>query len=188
MKPIFFMLPMALCTVVYAADLRPAPETLQTEGSKAIHATAKTLKSTLMTTMKSEGAIAAISTCHIVAPNLAQEQTNDWKVSRTSEKIRNPDNAADAYEQYLLEEMKHQLKNGAKPDQLIISDMRHGQYVVAKPIMVAKPCLTCHGSNIDAPVAQKLKSLYPNDQATGYSTGDFRGIFIARKPMKIEHR
>ena len=188
MKPIFFMLPMALCSMALAADLRPAPETIESEGTKAIHATAKTLKSTLMATMKSEGAITAISTCNIVAPNLAQEQINGWKVSRTSQKIRNPDNAADAYEKHLLEEMKHQLENGAKPDELTISDMRHGQYVVAKPIMIAKPCLACHGSNIDKPVAEKLQSLYPNDHATGYSTGDFRGIFIARKPMKIEHR
>jgi hypothetical protein len=32
-------------------------------------------------------------------------------------------------------------------------------------------------------VAAKLKTLYPDDKATGYQTGDVRGAFTISQPM-----
>ena len=45
------------------------------------------------------------------------------------------------------------------------------------------PCLACHGSKIAPEVSDKLKALYPKDQATGYKTGDIRGAFSIRQTM-----
>jgi hypothetical protein len=36
-------------------------------------------------------------------------------------------------------------------------------------------CLTCHGS-VGSDVAAALRERYPDDRATGYALGDFRGI------------
>ena len=38
-------------------------------------------------------------------------------------------------------------------------------------------CLTCHGSDIDANIAEALAERYPADEATGFATGDLRGVF-----------
>ena len=54
-----------------------------------------------------------------------------------------------------------------------------------KPIMTAgQPCLACHGSELKLEVSAKIKELYPNDQATGFSAGDMRGAFTVSKVME----
>lgn len=188
MKPALMFLIFPLSLLVSAGELRPAPEAMQTEGRQAIQAVAKQLKGTVMSAMKAQGPEEAISACQIAAPSITSEEHNGWSIARRSLKTRNSNNAPDTYEQHLLAEMEKQIKQGISPELLTLSDMRHGQYIVAKPIMIAPPCLACHGSEVAKPVASKLQKLYPNDQATGYHKGDFRGMFIARKAMKIEHR
>ncbi len=39
------------------------------------------------------------------------------------------------------------------------------------------PCLRCHGASIGPEIAARLRRDYPNDRATGFSAGDFRGLF-----------
>ena len=46
-----------------------------------------------------------------------------------------------------------------------------------KAIPTGDVCLSCHGSNINEPVANKINSLYPDDKAKGFSKGDIRGAF-----------
>jgi len=41
----------------------------------------------------------------------------------------------------------------------------------------------CHGEKTDPAVGAKLKTLYPQDQATGYKQGDVRGAFTITQPM-----
>jgi hypothetical protein len=45
------------------------------------------------------------------------------------------------------------------------------------------PCLICHGEKIDPAVDARLKTLYPQDQATGHKQGDVRGAFTITQPM-----
>jgi hypothetical protein len=47
-------------------------------------------------------------------------------------------------------------------------------------------CLQCHGANIAPPVAAKLAELYPEDQATGFAAGDFRGLFWVELDPRAE--
>jgi hypothetical protein len=51
-----------------------------------------------------------------------------------------------------------------------------------RPIVIAKPCLACHGDPAQmAPAVRDLiASRYPADQATGYKEGDLRGAFSVR--------
>jgi len=61
-----------------------------------------------------------------------------------------------------------------QPQAIALGDGRTGY---AEPIIVQPMCLTCHGSELDAGVAEQIAELYPEDQATGFSAGDFRGVF-----------
>jgi hypothetical protein len=48
---------------------------------------------------------------------------------------------------------------------------------VLQPIVIAEPCLACHGAaeTIAPAVKEVLAARYPNDRATGYALGDLRG-------------
>ena len=48
---------------------------------------------------------------------------------------------------------------------------------VLQPIVIAEPCLACHGAaeTIAPAVTEVLAARYPNDRATGYALGDMRG-------------
>ena len=69
---------------------------------------------------------------------------------------------------------------GTKPQEIV--ETADGALRLLRPIVVAAPCLTCHGApaNIDPEVRRLLAERYPNDQATGYRTGDFRGAVWVR--------
>jgi hypothetical protein len=53
--------------------------------------------------------------------------------------------------------------------------VRDGRTGYVEPIYVKPVCLACHGGNVDPGVKAKLAELYPEDQATGFREGDFRG-------------
>jgi hypothetical protein len=53
-----------------------------------------------------------------------------------------------------------------------------------KPIPTAGLCVTCHGGEMSEEITKKIKSLYPNDQATGFMVGDIRGAFTLQKIIK----
>ena len=52
-----------------------------------------------------------------------------------------------------------------------------------KALPTQKLCLTCHGSNIVAPIQEKLTELYPDDKATGYKEGEVRGAVVVIKDI-----
>lgn len=52
---------------------------------------------------------------------------------------------------------------------------------------IAAPlCLTCHGQpeEIAPEVREKLQTLYPSDQATGYRLNDLRGAVSVAMPLQ----
>jgi hypothetical protein len=50
-----------------------------------------------------------------------------------------------------------------------------------KPIPTTGLCLTCHGETLADEVSNKVKVLYPHDNATGFSLGDIRAAFTLQK-------
>ena len=107
----------------------------------------------------------------------------------TSLKPRNPDNAPDAWETKVLQDFEQRKAAGEDPAKLEYSEkiVSNGKeelrYMKAIVIAADAPCLTCHGDKIDPAVGAKLKTLYPQDQATGYKQGDIRGAFTITQPM-----
>ncbi|MBW2376809.1 MAG: DUF3365 domain-containing protein [Deltaproteobacteria bacterium] len=45
-------------------------------------------------------------------------------------------------------------------------------------------CVTCHGAELPPDLRARLAELYPEDQATGYAAGDFRGVFWVELPRE----
>ena len=126
-----------------------------------------------------EGPEQAIRVCRLEAPRIASAlSTDDVRVGRTSHELRNPRNAPKPWMAPLLAEYRANPKQ-AQPRAVALEDGRIGY---AEPIFVQPPCLTCHGEDIPQPVRERLAELYPEDRATGFRSGDFRGMFWAEFP------
>lgn len=145
------------------------------------------LKSALKPAMKSGGPVNAINVCNLQAGPIAKAVSaqSDWKVSRTSLKVRNVNNAPDAWELKTLEQFEQRKAAGEDVKTLehseIITKKGESVYRYMKAIPTGGLCLKCHGSNLNDAVSGKLKTLYPDDKAIGFKLGDIRGAFSLQK-------
>jgi hypothetical protein len=150
----------------------------------------QTLKQELMSGMQEGGPVNAISVCNLSAPAIANTYSarNGWDVGRTSLRLRNPDNAPDAWERSVLESFEQRKQAGESPAKMEyhevirqdgISELRY-----MKAIPTAQLCLACHGEQVDSTVRERLEKLYPDDQALGYKVGDIRGAFSISQPLE----
>jgi hypothetical protein len=159
------------------------------EGKGVLKAFFGDLKGELVKGMKEKGPVATISTCNTVAPQLAEahSQMSGWSVGRTSLKVRNPENRADAWETAALEEFEARKDAGEDPKKMIKAEVveEKGRKVfrMMKAIPTAEVCTKCHGAELAEPVSAKLKELYPADKAVGFKPGDLRGAFTLKKPL-----
>jgi hypothetical protein len=149
----------------------------------------KKLKGELMSAMKASGPVKAIEVCNTAAPAIAKDaSTGGWTVGRTSLKLRNENNAPDAWEKETLQFFEAEKAKGADVSKLekYITIEKDGvkTFRYMKAIPTAKPCLACHGGAVADPVKAKLDALYPKDQATGFKPGDIRGAFTLSKAVK----
>lgn len=161
---------------------------LQDEAKQVIMKLAGTLGGELKKAKASGGAEAAIKVCNTKAQDLTQlvADSSDWEISRTSLKLRNPDNAPDTWELNVLEQFEGKAKQGANLktlgySQVIVDGDGRKVFRMMKAIPVGDQCLACHGTKIKPELKERLDTLYPNDRATGFSTGDLRGAFTLKK-------
>jgi hypothetical protein len=185
MKTFSFIIMLALLPAP-AAMAEDKAEALVLEARQHTMAFAKALKSTLMAGMKAEGPAAAINLCNIDAPALAEISSKDgWQVGRTSLKVRNPNNAPDAWETEILKSFDQQLAAGADIQTLEVSREDNDEFRYMKAIPVGGPCVICHGESLAAPVQTRINELYPTDQARGYLPGQLRGAFtLTYRPVQ----
>jgi cytochrome c553 len=183
---------LAITTILLISGNLQADQALQAnmqEGKGIIKAFMGDLKSELVKGMKESGPVETIAICNKVAPNLAEahSQMSRWEVGRTSLKVRNQDNAPDAWEEAVLKEFESRKAAGEDPMKLIKAEIVQEEgrqfFRMMKAIPTAKACTKCHGEAIAEPVAAKLDELYPSDKARGYKEGDLRGAFTLKKPM-----
>jgi len=105
------------------------------------------------------------------------------RIKRTSSRVRNPQNAPDPDEREALAYFEGELEDGRPlPEHLIRQTDGETRYY--RPIIVAELCTTCHGPRdaLDPEVRNVLDMRYPEDQATGYAPGDFRGLIRVSLP------
>lgn len=131
------------------------------------------LQAALQAGMASGGPVGAIDVCRIQVPALAMAATRPGvRIGRTSHRVRNPENAPAPWLEPLLE--RYLAGTAAGPQLVELGADYHG-YV--EPIMTQPLCLDCHGSNLAPEVSAQLATLYPDDRATGFAAGEFRGLF-----------
>ncbi len=124
--------------------------------------------------MKDGGPEEAIGVCRLEAPAItAALITEEIAIGRTSDRLRNPENAPEQWMEGLLSEYEAGSR-GMNGRAVYLED---GSIGYVEPIYMKPLCLTCHGKEIAPSLISLLNELYPEDSATGYETSDFRGLF-----------
>lgn len=137
----------------------------------------ETLKAQLIGALSSNDPAQAVAVCRNVAvptTDAAAVHERGIHVRRTTMKPRNPANAPDELDRRVLEAFA--TANPPPADR--VEPVDDGGYRYYRPLVIAELCLKCHGDPATFPPAlvETLQRLYPQDQATGYALGDFRGV------------
>ncbi|WP_452221259.1 Tll0287-like domain-containing protein [Lacinutrix salivirga] len=150
------------------------------QGLEYAFATQAVLGKNLMEAINKKGTLGALSFCSQRAYPLTDSMAVRYNatIKRVSDKPRNPKNQANAKELGYINMFKNATKNNEeiKP---IVNQLNH-KVQVYYPITTNAMCLQCHGkpnTQINTLTLNKLKDLYPNDKATGYSINEVRGLW-----------
>ncbi|MFB3784991.1 MAG: DUF3365 domain-containing protein [bacterium] len=140
-----------------------------------------TLRSELHQAIQEHGPAGAISICKGISPRMEQRFAAEYpeliRLRRISLKTRNPQTHTPTPEekQWLLSAQEAMRENKTVDPGLIVT---RGKTTVLFPITINDPvCLLCHGDpqTMMKEVKTALRTHYPQDQATAYQLGDFRG-------------
>ena len=187
---------LALCGLALSAHATPptAPAAEPTAEVKTSRAVVKQFASTLLTALQQAidqgGPVEGIAICQKQSGAIAEKVSAEhgMLIGRTSLKVRNPQNAPDAWELAVLKQFAARKAQGEAVEKLEFSavipdDQGKETFRYMKAIPTGKLCLTCHGAQIPEAVDAKLKELYPEDKARGFQEGDVRGAFTIAKPL-----
>jgi len=186
-----FAVTVMLCSLPFtvSADM----DQYKADAKKITGAFFEELKKELGNGMQAGGTVAAIGVCNSLAPAIAMKHSKEsgWDVARTSLKLRNPNNAPDAWETNVLHQFEERRAKGEGPDALAYAEIveeggdKYFRFMkgIVMPPLEKMPCLKCHGENIDPKTAAMLDELYPLDKARGYKAGQVRGAFTLKKKL-----
>lgn len=192
MKPYSFLLIALLLTAAACGEKsdKPEPELTLNEnerkeyrekGGELASATQKVLGSNLMNAINEGGPVNALEFCKIQASPLTDSMATELQahIKRVTDQPRNPNNTANQRQLEYINSAKMKLSSGedVKPEVNVVDGKITGYY----PIVTNQLCMQCHGSEsgqINDKTLAKIKELYPEDQATGYDTGELRGIWV----------
>lgn len=189
MKLHFYLPGMALCTALLLSCGQKPSQTgipgetynqyLETGSNISVQAQAALLTE-VSRAMEQGGSEYAVEFCNLEASAITDSLNNRFNctISRVSAKNRNPANALETEsDKQLWAYYQARFGEGALHDTLIREEQ---QLVYYKPILTALPaCLQCHGPSeeINPETLRKIKTLYPNDKATGYHINELRGMW-----------
>lgn len=150
---------------------------------------ASDLKSSLMKNLsekiKKDGVEAAIPFCHENVKPIAKEAATlsgkdfltKYEFGRTSHKLRNSTNQSQEWMKSYIADFSGTFFDKTKAGTYgRFGKLGNGKKTYIEPLFIQPQCLTCHGEGIAPNVSQKLKELYPDDQATGFKLNEFRGL------------
>ena len=118
---------------------------------------------------------------------IERDLTEGIELKRTSAKYRNPRNAPDELESVAIQYFDDALASGQEFPSFFVQRASPSEFRYYQPLIVNDMCLQCHGSvdEISPAVVQALHAAYPNDMATGYATGDLRGVIRVTVPAAM---
>ena len=165
-----------------AVVLESARTEAEAEANRAADALLSALKGRLTEAMGRDGPTGALTACADEAQGIAALAAGRGaRAGRTSTKLRNRANRAPDWVEPWLAKYGSGTVDAA--ESVVDIEEIDGQIRarIIRPIVVAPPCLTCHGSpeSIPPDVASLLATRYPDDAATGYGPGDLRGAVWA---------
>ncbi len=166
--------PKALSKVLYD-DMSPL-EIAQSAAMK----TKSALGSQLLQAIKEKGTEGAVGFCKIEAIPITERMSYELKldIRRVSDRPRNPANRANQNELLMIKNYKEKVLIKAKLEPTVINEP--SQTISYFPIETNEMCLQCHGikgQNLKTNVFKAIVSAYPSDEATGYQSGEIRGLF-----------
>jgi len=174
------------CSAAIAGDGRQ--QATERAAGRAARMLLAALKQELTGALQEGGPVAAINICARRAQALtasipAQAGLPGLRIRRTSLRCRNAANRPGPAERRALEVFERQVHRGETPAP--VAERRQDLYRYYVPIQTAPLCLVCHGrpGEIDAGVLKILRERYPDDNATGFSTGDLRGMVSVTVPL-----
>lgn len=159
----------------------------QQKGSEYAGATQKVLAGHLIPAVQEHGTEYALEFCNVKAYPLTDSMAVELQASikRVTDQPRNPANTANEAELKYIEQAKAELNEAGdiSPKVHQLGDRVIGYY----PIVTNQLCMQCHGDP-DTQIAEstltKIRELYPEDQATGYSEGELRGIWVVEMDVQ----
>jgi len=172
------------------ATLTKAPKAKSGEGKaiaeakKGAKTLSKTLKRRLVGAMQEGGPEAALSACAADAQSItAGAAAPRLRVGRSTLRLRNPKNAgAPTWVNEWLTKTGERKTEGLKG----LEEVVEGTARVLVPLTASSLCLACHGDTKTHTNQMKelLASQYPEDKATGYQSGDLRGVIWAEYDLE----
>lgn len=149
-------------------------------GSEITASAFNQLSSKLKNAITHGGFEGAVEYCNLNVNQLMNSLEKDLKVkiSRVSDKNRNPNNKANDEELIIIEEYKQDIKDNLKLFPTLRANDKDVIYY--SPIRVLSLCLNCHGdgnSQINKETLNAINEKYPEDKATGYKIDEIRGLW-----------
>lgn len=179
-----YLVSTSLLLVSLAGQAEPVDPLIK-EGLALIPPFQRQLMTTVKTAVKTGGPQQAVLACQELAPQISSEHSQaPWHAGRTALKVRNPENAPDAWERSVLQQFAQRAANGEPLNSMMHTDVVAGEFRLMKAIPTAQACLACHGSSIKPELAALIDQRYPHDQARGFNEGELRGAFTLRRAMQ----
>ena len=164
------------------AEEQPADVATYLElGRQHVMAAQAVLGKNLINAIQTSGPEGALAFCNLEAYPLTDSMATHLGVhiKRVTDKPRNPGNLANKDEMKYITTAKESLSQGEEIKPII--QRGEGQLKGYYPILTNQMCLQCHGKpdkDITPATLGKIKELYPEDKATGYSENELRGIWV----------
>ena len=156
-------------------------EDLKAQGKTIVKTSAKALKGRLQSAIREGGIENAIKFCSVEAMPLTDSlaEAHEVSLARVSHKNRNPANAADSFEQNLINRYQMAIRNEKELKPKLVN--KEDQTVYYHPIRIKNGlCLNCHGKRgktLTESNYQLLRKRYPKGSAIGFEIGDLRGLW-----------
>jgi len=175
-----------LCTASIHAAQSQGTHTLSDaqEGIKYIKMLGGTLKSELQAQLQADpSGLSAIGFCTAKAQLITNEinaKLPDYaNVRRTSLRTRNSINKPDAKDIEVMKKIEESIKNKTATAMMITQVNTKEATRYYKPLIAEAACLKCHGENISPDIQAVIQASYPDENASHYTLGSFRGVIVS---------
>lgn len=171
----------------------PIPDEVRGEvearGAAAAGALAQGLMVRLAAAMDEEGVAGAVDFCSdealLLTDQVSEAHDPSLELKRTTARWRNPANAPDPSEARVLAYLQSlEVEEPGSAPESFTAIGPEGTFHFYRILRTAPMCLNCHGDEgaLLPEVRNVLRERYPEDRATGYTEGEFRGVIRVRFP------